>query len=195
MAILVLTEGMNPKQFEQTIEALMVPSVDHFEKELAKIRTGRAHPSMVEGLKVECYGTALTLKEIATITAPEAQLIVIQPWDQSNINAIEKALSLSDLSVSPVNDGSLIRIQIQPMSSSRRQELIKLLGKKVEETKVAVRKVRQDINTIIKDSEKARKISEDTAKRLQDALQKMTDKFVAKIDTINTKKENEIAQL
>ena len=196
MIALSLSESSGTKPFEQAIEQHMKPVIEHFEKELIKLRTGRAHPSMIEDIKIECYGTIMSLKEVASISAPEAQMLVIQPWDKGNIDTIERGLALaSDLSATPVNDGNLIRLQLQPMSASRRQELIKTLGKKQEESRINVRNARKEFNTIIKDHEKAKKISEDFSKRLQDLLQKMTDKFIEKIDTLSGKKEAEIQQL
>jgi len=195
MISIELVEGLNSKLFEKDIEREMQEPFEHFEKEMTKVRTGRSHPSMVESLRVDCYGSSMAIKDLATISAPEAQLIVIHPWDKSVIDNIEKAIALSDLSVTPLNDGELIRIQIPPMSSSRRDELIKNVGKKSEEGKVAIRTIRKDINNIIKDKEKAKKLSEDLSKRLQELLQKATDKYIQKIDALKTKKDAEIHQL
>jgi ribosome recycling factor len=195
MISIELVEGINSKLFEKDVEREMQEPFEHFEKEMTKVRTGRSHPSMVESLRVDCYGSTMAIKDLATISAPEAQLIVIHPWDKSVIDNIERAIALSDLSVTPLNDGELIRIQIPPMSSSRRDELIKSVGKKSEEGKVAIRTIRKDINNIIKDKEKAKKLSEDLSKRLQELLQKTTDKFIQKVDALKAKKDAEIHQL
>lgn len=195
MANYTFTEGASTKPFETTVEADMQKHIQHFEKELQKIRTGRAHPSMIEDIKVFAYGTMMPLKETAAVSAPDAQLLVVQPWDKTIIPEIEKALSASDLGVTPMTDGPIIRIVLPKMSSSRRDELSKVLGKRLEECKIALRNVRKDVHTAIRDTEKDKKISEDYSKRLQDLLQKITDKVSALADTLSSKKEAEIKAL
>lgn len=190
-----IKEGAPTKPFEAQIEAEMKNNIQDLEKELLKIRTGRAHPSMIEDVKVPSYGTMMSLKEIGSVSAPEAALLVVQPWDKANIPEIEKALSTSELGLSPVNDGNIIRIQLPKMSSTRREELVKVLAKKIEQCRVAIRNVRRDINTIIKDLEKSKAISEDYGRRLQDSLQIVTDKMIKVVDTINDKKTNELKAL
>lgn len=187
-----LVEGANTKLFEKEIEAEMDKHLKHFEKDLLKIRTGRAHPAMIEDVKVACYGTVMPLREVASISAPDAALLLVQPWDQSIIADIEKALSQSDLGLTPSNDGNIIRIALPRMSSARREELIKQLHQKLEACKVSLRTVRKDIQNIIRDTEKAKKISEDYARRVHDILQKVTDKFIEVSDKIASKKESEI---
>ena len=194
MAI-TLTEGANTKQFEKDIEQEMDQHVKHLEKELLKIRTGRAHPSMIEDVKVTAYGALMPLKEVAAVSAPDVALLVVQPWDKANIPEIEKALSSSDLGLTPQNDGNVIRIQLPKMSSSRREDLAKVLNQKLEQAKVSVRNVRKDIQNMIRETEKAKKISEDYSRRLQESLQKTTDKLIELCDSIGTKKENEIKAL
>jgi ribosome recycling factor len=189
------TETTNIKPFEKAVEAEMDKQIKHLEKEFIKIRTGRAHPSMVEDLKVMCYGTLMPLKNMAAISAPEPQLLIIQPWDSSSIADVEKAVSQSDLGVSPANDGNVIRIQLPRMSSSRRDELAKVLSKKTEEGKVSLRNVRKDFHNDIREAEKTKKISEDTSRRLQDTLQKVTDRFTELVDKMSQKKEEEIRVL
>ncbi len=190
-----LVEGAPTKQFEKDIETEMDLHMKHFEKELLKIRTGRAHPSMIEDVKVSSYNSFMPLKEIAAISAPDAALLVVQPWDKANIPEIEKALSGSDLGLTPMNDGNIIRIQLPKMSSNRREDLVKALCQKLEACKVAVRNVRKDVHNLIRETEKSKKISEDYARRLQDSLQKVTDKFIQTSDTIALKKETEIKAL
>jgi ribosome recycling factor len=165
------------------------------EKELLKIRTGRAVPSMIEDVKVASYGTSMPLRELAAISAPDASLLVVQPWDKVNIPEIEKALSSSDLGLSPANDGAIIRIQMPKMSSSRREELSKALAAKVEQAKVAIRRVRQDVHNLLRETEKAKKISEDYSRRLQEILQKATDRLIKSTDVIGEKKDKEIKAL
>lgn len=191
MIDLKLTDN-NIKEFETALQSEMDKAVKHFERELITIRTGRAHPALVEGVKVNCYDTLRSLKEIALITAPEARLIVIEPWDKSLIPEIEKAISNSDLGLTPANDGNLIRLRLPEISTSRRDELVKVLSKKVEEARISIRNVRKDFHNLIRDTEKSKKISEDHSRRLADLLQKITDKFILTVEQMSQKKENEI---
>jgi ribosome recycling factor len=195
MINITISEGANTKQFEKELEIEMDKNIKHFEKELLKIRTGRAHPSMIEDLRVSCYGSLLPLRDIASVSAPDAALLLIQPWDKNLMTDIEKALSTSDLGVTPLNDGNVIRIQLPKMSSSRREELAKVLHQKLEACKVAIRAIRKDIQNIIREREKAKKISEDYTRRLQDSLQKIIDKFIDLSDKVALKKEEEIKLL
>ncbi len=190
-----LVEGAATKQFEKDVEMEMDPHIKHLEKELLKIRTGRAHPSMIEDVKVTAYGALMPLREIAAVSAPDVALLLIQPWDKANIGEIEKALSGSDLGLTPNNDGNVIRIQLPRMSSSRREELAKLLNQKVEQAKVAVRNARKEVQNLIRETEKGKKISEDYGKRLMDSLQKITDKMIEACDSLSAKKEAEIKSL
>ncbi len=187
-----IVEGANTKPFEKEIELEMDNHIKHFEKELIKIRTGRAHPSMIEDIKVPAYGALMPLREVAAVSAPDVGLLVVQPWDKANMPDIEKALATSDLGVTPANDGNVIRIQLPRMSSNRRDELIKILHQKLEQCKIAVRNLRKDIQNLIRDTEKAKKISIDYSRRLQESLQKITDKFISTADTLASKKETEI---
>ena len=190
--MLNLSAETTPKIFEQVIGVEMDKCVEHFKGELIKIRTGRAHTSMVEDLRVECYGSSMRLKEVAAIAAPEASLITIQPWDKSVIKEIEKTILSSDLGVTPANDGNLIRVQLPQISQSRREELCKVMGKKLEECRTAIRNVRKDFQNLIKASEKDRDISEDIAKKLLDTLQTCTDKYIANAEQLANKKEAEL---
>lgn len=194
MEEIIFQEG-DSKSFETLVKSHMEKPLKHFEKELAAIRTGRASTSLVEGLRVECYGQFMPLKDLATIAAPDARLITIQPWDKSAIADIEKAITQSDLGLTPANDGAIIRLQLPQMSSSRRDELVKLLGKKTEECKVNIRNVRKDFHNAVRDAEKKKTVSEDFAKRLSDLLQKITDQNIEKVDQIESKKENELKQV
>lgn len=192
MAAFTFNSPENPQKLEQATRAEMLKHTEHFEKELAKLRTNRAQPALVEDIHVQCYGSTLRIKDCATITTPDAQSIIITPWDQNNLSAIDKAVSQSELHVTPINDGAIIRIQLPPMSAARRDELVKTVGKKLEECKVAIRNVRKEVNNIIRDLEKAKTVSEDIAKRLQTVLQKVTDEVTEKADLIAEKKEKEI---
>ena len=187
-----LTAETTLPQFEQAIKPEMDKAIKHFEHEISKLRTGRASTALVEDLKVLSYGAFMPLKEIAAISTPDVRLIVIQPWDKSIIAEIEKTIQNSDLGINPLNDGTIIRLQLPQMSAERREELTKVLSKKEEESKIIVRNVRKDFQTIIRDAEKKKVVSEDISKKLQTALQKQTDNFIANIETISKKKAVEI---
>lgn len=189
-------EEMNLKAFENSVKPEMEGALKHFEKDISAIRTGKAQSSLVDDLKVECYGTSLSnLKDIASIATPSTNLITIQPWDSSLVAAIEKALLNSQLGVTPQTDGNLIRVELPKMSLERREELVKLLGKKLETAKVSIRNVRKDIQNLIRDKEKIKAISEDYVKRLNKALQDITDHFTNLIDAAATKKKAEITSV
>lgn len=190
---LKLTEG-TPGPFEKSVDEEMTKSIKHFEHELVGIRSGRAHASIVEDIKVICYGgdSELPLKNLASISTPEPRSILIQPWDQGIIPDIERALKDSNVGITPQNDGNVIRLQLPEMSSERREELILVLGKKQEESKIGIRGTRKHFNNFVRDTEKAKEISEDFAKRLNDLLQKRTDSFIKKIDEMSDKKSKEL---
>ncbi len=190
-----IVEGSPTKPFCDEVTAEMQKTIEAFEKELLKIRTGRAHPSMIEDVKAFAYGSTMALKELASVSAPEAALLTVQPWDKDNIPAIEKALSQSELGLSPVNDGNLIRIPLPRMSSTQRDELVKVLKKKHELTRVAIRNVRNEVLNQIRAMEKSKDISEDHARRLKDELQKTTDEVIRKCDGISDKKEKDITSI
>ncbi len=194
MIEIAFKEG-DSKSFETLLKEHMEQPLKHYEKELASLRTGRASIALLENIKVEAYGQLMSLKEVATLGAPEPRLLTIQPWDKSIIPEIEKAIMASDLGASPVNDGTLIRIQLPQMSTSRRDELIKLLGKKTEDCKVSLRNIRKDFHNEVRDADKKHIISEDFAKRLADLLQKITDQYIEKTDQLNNKKATEIGHI
>jgi ribosome recycling factor len=193
MAIeLHLTEN-DISSFQKPMEAEMDKAIKHFEGELIKIRTNRAHTSLVEGIEVSAYGQApMPLKSLAVLAAPDARLISIQPWDSSIIPDIEKALAASDIGINPRNDGKMIYLQLPEMSTDRRDELVKILGKKLEETKVTLRSIRKEFHNIIRDAKKDKTISENFHNRLEVVLQKVTDTFVKKADDMAEKKKKEI---
>jgi len=190
--VIDITVDITPKNFETAIKPEMEKAIEHFNKELAKIRTGRAHSSMVEDLPVECYGSVMRVKELAMVSAPEAALIVLQPWDKSVIKELEKAISSSDLGVTPLNDGNIIRIQLPQISVGRREELCKLLGKKLEECRTAIRNVRKEFQNSVRTAEKSKIVSEDLAKKLLATLQTSTDNYITKAEEHSAKKESEI---
>ncbi len=161
-------------------------------QELATIRTGRASPSLVEHIKVDYAGVATPLNQLAGITVPEARLLVIQPWDPGSLHGIEQAILKSDLGLNPLNDGRLIRLNIPLLSEERRQELTKIVHKRLEERRVAVRNLRRDALDELKKAEKAKAISQDESRHAQDQLQKITDNHIAVAEKIAQEKEKEL---
>jgi ribosome recycling factor len=193
MSIQVNLVENDVKSFKTAVELEMDLPLKHFEKELLKIRTGRAHHSLIEDIAIACYGQApAPLRNYASISVPDTRLIVVQPWDVSVLNDIEKGLKESDLGVNPVNDGKVIKIQLPEMSGSRREELVKNLGKRLEDCRTAIRNVRKEFHNIIRDGKKDKKISEDFHNRLNDELQAVTDAFIKKADDKAKKKEDDI---
>ncbi|MDR3646051.1 MAG: ribosome recycling factor [Candidatus Babeliales bacterium] len=181
-----------PKDFELALKPEMEKPIEFLKKELLKIRTGRANPSMIENVRVQCYGSDMGIKELAAISAPDARLLVVQPWDKTVINNIEKALQTSDLGITPINDGDIIRIQLPNLSSERREEFIKILHKKLEECRIAIRNVRKEFQNAVRDAEKDKDISIDYSKKLLGNLQDITDKYIASAEDVANKKELEI---
>ena len=179
--------------YQETKES-MSKSIEALERELNRVRTGRASLSILDGIKVDYYGTLTPLNQMATLAVPESRLITIQPWDVSVIKDIEKALFKSDLGLTPANDGKILRISIPPLTEDRRKELVKLVHKMCEEHKVSVRNVRRDSNELLKSLKKDGDISEDEAFKAQDEVQKITDEHVKLIDECYTNKEKEILE-
>lgn len=177
------------------VETQMQKTIDALTRELAGIRTGRASVNLLDGIKVEYYGTQTPLNQVATLSVPESSLIVIQPWDVSVIKTVEKAILKSDLGITPSNDGKVIRLAIPPLTEERRKELAKMVKKKAEEKKVAIRQARRDANDMLKMLEKDKEITEDERHTGQDQVQKITDKYSAKIDEVATNKEKEILEI
>ncbi len=173
----------------------MRASVEGLRMELASIRTGHATPALIEHIKVDYAGVPTPLNQIAGISAPAARLLVIQPWDRSTIPNIEKAILKSELGLNPASDGNLIRLNLPPLSEERRQELIRIVRKRVEERKIAIRNQRRDAMSELKGLEKSKEMSQDEHKRAQDQLQKVTDGFIADIDQIARDKEAELREV
>ncbi len=176
-------------------EDRMAKSIDAYKKDLSTLRAGRANPSLLEKVFVEYYGAPTPINQLANLSAPEARLLVIQPWDKSVIPDIEKAIMKSDLGLNPNSDGSLIRIAIPQLTEERRKELVKVVKKKAEEAKVVVRNIRRDANEEIKLYEKEGEISEDDARKAQDKVQEITDRYIKKVDEIMANKESEIMEV
>ncbi|MBI2850193.1 MAG: ribosome recycling factor [Chloroflexi bacterium] len=179
----------------RNIEDKMQKTIDGLKQDLATIRSGRASPALVEHLKVEYAGAMLPLNQVAGISVPEAKLLLIQPWDPGAIRGIEKAIQTSDLGLNPVSDGKIIRISLPPLSEERRQELIKLVRRRVEERKVVVRNLRREVTETLKESEKSKEITQDEHKRALSQLQKITDAFIATADKVGLDKEAELRQV
>jgi len=176
-------------------EAKMQTSAEVLKRELAAIRTGHATPALVDHIKVDYAGVPTPLNHIAGISAPEARLVVIQPWDRSTIQSIEKAILQSDLGLNPASDGSLIRLNIPPLTEERRQELIRVVRRKVEEGRIIIRNLRHEAMNSLKELEKNKEISQDEHKRALDQLQRLTDKFIADIEQIARDKEAELMEV
>lgn len=170
----------------------MKKSVESTVRSFNTIRTGRANSSLLDKVLVEYYGSPTPLKQLANISTPDATTIQIQPYDRSSLNLIEKAISLSDIGLTPNNDGTAIRLNIPPLTSERRKEFVKLAEKYAEEGKVAIRNVRRDGVDFVRKQDKAKEISEDEARDLQDKIQKLTDKYVAEVDKVLAEKEKDI---
>lgn len=174
------------------VESHMEKAVESTQRAFNTIRTGRANSSLLDKVMVEYYGTPTALKSLANISTPDATTIAIQPYDRSSLSLIEKAISLSDVGLTPSNDGSVIRLNIPPLTSERRKELVKVAAKYSEEGKVSIRNIRRDAVDAIRKQEKSSEITEDEARDLQDKVQKMTDKYIGKVEKLLTEKEKDI---
>jgi ribosome recycling factor len=172
----------------------MVKAVAALKKDLKRVRTGRASLSLLDGVKVDYYGTLTPVSQLATLAVPESRLITIQPWDATVIKEIEKAILKSDLGLTPSSDGKIVRIAIPPLTEQRRKELVKVVHKICEEYKVSIRNLRRDANEMVKELKKESQISEDDAFKSQDKIQKMTDEHIKLLDECYKEKEKEILE-
>ncbi len=173
----------------------MSRAIEALKKEFASVRTGRASLALLDGIMVNYYDTQTPLQQLASLSIPESRQIAIQPWDQKIIPDIEKAIMKSDLGLTPMNDGKMIRINIPPLTEERRKQLVKAVKRKAEEAKISIRNIRRDINEEIKKLEKEKHISEDTVKKLQEEIQKITDSYIVKVDEVIGHKEKEIMEV
>lgn len=173
----------------------MDKSIAVYKNELMHIRAGRANPRLLDGIKIDYYGTMSSLNQVGNLSSPEPRLLVISPWDASLIPAIEKAILASDLGITPNNDGKVIRLVFPELTQERRKELVKVIKKKSEEAKVAIRSIRRDANESIKKSQKDSEITEDDQSLLEDKIQKLTDKCIKLIDELTSEKEKEILEV
>jgi len=176
-------------------ERRMQKAVETAQHDYSTIRTGRANPLILENIKVDYYGTPTPLNQLAGISVPEPRQLIVTPWDKTVINTILKAIQSSDIGLTPMSDGNIIRLNVPALNEERRRELIKQLNKKAEEHKVAVRNVRRDANEHIKAQQKSSEITEDDAKREQDETQKLTDKYITEIDKLTAAKEVELKEV
>jgi len=176
-------------------EERMKKTVEFFRKELASIRAGRATPALLDRITVDYYGTQTPLNQLANVSAPEPRLLVIQPYDKNAVGDIEKAIMKSDLGITPNTDGSIIRLTIPQLTEERRQQLVKLVRKKAEEERVAIRNARRDANDQLKRLEREGEIPEDDARRAQGEVQELTDKYIKEIDELLAQKERDVMEV
>jgi ribosome recycling factor len=179
----------------QDAEKRMKSALQALEEDLAGIRTGRASPALIEKLSIEYYGSPVPLMQLATISVPEPRQLLIKPFDATSIKDIEKAILASDLGLTPLNDGKVIRLNIPPLNEQRRVELTKLVGNRCEDSRIAIRNVRRDSIKDLRDFEKEKLISEDDLKRGEEEIQKLTDKMIEEVDSIGERKEKEIMEV
>jgi len=174
------------------VETRMAAALEVLGREFATVRTGRASTGLLDAIRVDYYGTPTPLNQMASVSVPDARTLAIQPWEVSQLKAIEKAFMASDLGLTPVNDGKVIRLAIPPPTEERRKQLVKTVAKHAEESRVAIRNIRREANEKLKALARDKKISEDDERRGHDQIQKTTDKYVAKVDELLKKKEQEI---
>lgn len=173
----------------------MEKAVDAMRREFASVRTGKASPALLDVVRVDAYGSKMPINQVATVSAPEPRLLIVQPWDKSLSGAIEKAIQTAELGLNPANDGNLIRVPVPALTEERRKEMVRMLHKLAEEGRVAVRHFRQEANKDLKRRQSAHEISEDEAHRQMEEVQKMTDNFIHKIDELLKAKELEVMEV
>lgn len=183
---------MEIKEIISREEARMDKTIESLKHEFANVRTGRAHTSLLDSVMVDYYGAPTPVNQVANVSAPDPRMILIAPWDKTMIGAIEKAILTSDLGLNPNNDGDSIRLAIPQLTEERRKELVKVVSKKAEDAKVAIRNIRRDANDAIKKEEKSKTITEDVSKDGQDQVQKLTDKKIKLIDELRDIKEKDV---
>ncbi|MBX3709819.1 MAG: ribosome recycling factor [Gammaproteobacteria bacterium] len=173
-------------------EARMRKSIDSYKAEIAKLRTGRAHPGILEHIRIDYYGNEMPLNQVANVNATDARTLTIIPWEKNMVPVIEKAILNSDLGLNPATAGTVIRVPMPPLNEERRKELIKVVRNEAEAARVSIRNLRRDANAELKELLKSKEITEDEERRLMDAVQKITDKFVAEIDQLTAAKESDL---
>lgn len=172
----------------------MTKAIQSLKKDFMRIRTGRATTALLDGIKVHCYDTLMPLDQVASLSTPESRLITIKPWDQTIIGEIEKSILKSELGLTPMNDGKIVRIPIPPLTEERRKDLAKVAKKMGEESKIAIRNLRREANEMFKDLKSEKEISEDEFFKSQEDVQKITDEFIRKVDEVSAEKEKEILE-
>lgn len=183
------------KELKRKATERMDSAIEALKKDFGSVRTGRASLSLLDGIVVDYYGTPTPLQQLASLSIPDARMIALQPWEQRIIPDIEKAIMRSDLGLTPMNDGKVIRVSIPVLTEERRKQLVKVVKKRAEEAKIAIRNIRRDTNDEMKRLEKESHISEDEGKRVHDEVQKMTDSYIVKVDEVLKHKENEIMEV
>ena len=184
-----------PQKIKKDAEERMQKAIASLKKDLGSVRAGRASVSILDKIQVDYYGSPTPINQMANVTTPDSRTIVIQPWDRSVLGDIEKAILKSDLGLTPGNDGSIIRIAIPALTEERRKELVKMVKKMGEESKIAVRNIRRDANDDLKKIEKDGTVSEDESRRMQEEIQKLTDKYIDEVDKVVTTKEKEVLEV
>ena len=183
------------KEILSTAQTKMQKTIEVLRVDLASVRAGRASVSLLDKVMVEYYGTPTPVNQVASVTVPEPRMIVIQPWEKNLLKDIERAIMKSDLGLNPNSDGSVIRLNLPQLTEERRKELVKTVHKKAEDARVSIRNLRREANDSVKKSEKAKEITEDEAKKANDDIQKMTDKFIKEVDTVMEHKEKEVMEI
>lgn len=186
---------MTVKEIFSAQEEKMKKTIEALRRELSSLRAGRATPALLDKILVDYYGSLTAVNQVANISVPEPRMITIQPWEKTMLAAIEKAILKSDLGLTPSSDGVIIRLSIPQLTQQRRAELAKVIHKKAEEARVAVRNIRRDANDAVKKLEKDKSISEDETKKAQEDMQKLTDKYIKEIDVVMAAKEKEIMEV
>ncbi|HWK42381.1 MAG TPA: ribosome recycling factor [Croceibacterium sp.] len=181
-----------PKYDKADIERRMTGAVESLKHDLSGLRTGRANTALLDPVMVEVYGSMMPLNQVATVSAPEPRMLSVQVWDRANLTAVEKGIAHANLGLNPMIDGQTLRLPLPDLTEERRKELAKLAGQYAEKAKIAIRNVRRDAMEMLKEDEKKKEISEDERKRLEDDVQKLTDKYVADVDATAAQKEKEI---
>lgn len=182
-------------EIQEDAKGRMAKSVENLESNFAKIRTGRAHPSILDAVTVEYYGSEVPISQVANVNIEDARTLSVQPWEQNMVAPIEKAIMQSELGVNPVSNGNVLRIPMPPLTEERRKEFIRLARSEAESTRVAIRNVRRDANSDLKDLNKDKEITDDELRRAEDAVQKTTDGFIAQIDKMLSEKEDSLMEI
>ena len=184
-----------PAKMLAEAEERMLKALEGLRRELAKIRTSKATPALLDTVRVDYYGASTPLQQVASVTAPEARLLVVQPWDKHLVKAISKAIQSSELGLNPTDDGTVIRVPIPQLTEERRKDLVKLLGRLAEEGRVHIRQVRHDLNKDVKHRQSSGEMSEDDGKRLTAEVQKLTDRYIDQVDELLKKKTAEVMEV